>query len=224
MSTEVHPEQQTISVAAILTGEDVPNPGATEEAPQEPEAAEQKSPIEEREEELEVIIPDKGVKQWTIGTGDHAITLNQAPLGFFGKTEFFALLARTLDEAMSGENAMSVAAIMSQVGVDRQNRRLSVSDLADADSFVKAIVKIVGNVPDFLMECYCIWLGVNRGDRPYVKTVMSYPPDQGGLSDEDGLMIIQTFLDQNLEAMESFFGKEMPKMFRRASKILSQGR
>jgi hypothetical protein len=53
---------------------------------------------------------------------------------------------------------------------------------------------------------------------------MQLPPEQGGLSDDDGLMILQTFFDQNTEAMESFFAQKIPALFKRASKLLATGR
>jgi hypothetical protein len=107
--------------------------------------------------------------------------------------------------------------MLSQFG--QRGGTLSMGDLRDADVFVKAIAKLMVYAPDLLEESYCIWLNVARGDRTFVKSVMRQPEEEGGLSDDDGLMVIQTFIDQNLDAMESFFTERVPKLVKRIQSL-----
>lgn len=174
--------------------------------------------VEEQKELLDAIEPDKSHKTWTIGPEGMKHTFTQKPLSYFAKMEFYALLADAIDKAMISDDGFNVAALMGQSG--------GVVSFDDPDSFLKVIVKLVRFVPDLFEEAYCIFLAVPRGDRFMIKEMMRAPVDEGGLSDDDGLMIVQTFLDQNLDAIEEFFTGRVPKLGKRVrsmSKVMSQG-
>lgn len=172
--------------------------------------------VEEQKELLDTIEPDKSNKTWTIGPEGTQFIFTQKPLSYFAKMEFYALLADAIDKAMTAEEGFSVSGLMGQGGVS----------FDDPDSFLKIVVKLVRFVPDIFEEAYCIFLSVPRGDRFMVKDMMRAPVDEGGLSDDDGLMIVQTFLDQNLDAIEEFFTGRVPKLGKRVrslSKVISPG-
>lgn len=192
----------------------------TTEAPEAPPVEETKEDeirekLREQEEELERIVPNKENRKWKLGD----TTYTQRPLSYFAKMEFFSLLAHTIDKAMVGENALTVSGMLSQVGFTREGS-LTLSDFRDADVFVNGIAKLLVYAPDFLLDSYCIWLAVPPGDRIWAKSMMSRPEDEGGFTDDDGFQIIETFLDQNSDALESFFVQRIPKLAKRAQSLI----
>ena len=80
-----------------------------------------------------------------------------------------------------------------------------MQDFADADTFVQALGKLLSHAPKFLTDSYCIWLGVPDYQRDLVSAMLAAPVDEGGLSDEQGMEIIEVFIDQNYEALDTFF-------------------
>jgi hypothetical protein len=186
-----------------------------EEAPSQEEAGHEE--IKQHREDQEKIEPNKANRTWTIGQGEFEMKFTQKPLSYFGKMEFFSLLGESIDKMMAGDEGLTVTGMLSQFG--QRGGTLSMGDLRDADVFVKAIAKLMVYAPDLLEESYCIWLNVARGDRTFVKSVMRQPEEEGGLSDDDGLMVIQTFIDQNLDAMESFFTERVPKLVKRIQSL-----
>jgi hypothetical protein len=129
--------------------------------------------------------------------------------------QWFSLVGDVLDKSMSGEGGISVNEILAAPGDPRNG--LSLTDFRDADTFVRAIGKLVVHAPDFILDSYCIWLGVPGHQRPLVKEVMSFPADEGGLTDDQGLEIIEVFIDQNFDALADFFGGKIATLQRRIS-------
>jgi hypothetical protein len=169
----------------------------------------------EQKEELEKIVPNKEHRKWKLGD----TTYTQKPLSYFAKMEWFSLLASTIDQAMIGENALTVSGMLNQVGVTREGK-LTLADFKDADVFINGVAKLLIHSPEFLQDCFCIWLAVPHGDRLWAKNMMSRPSDEGGFSDDQGFEIIEAFLDQNADALESFFVERIPKLARRARKMV----
>lgn len=172
--------------------------------------------VEEQVDLLDKVEPDASHKQWTIGVGEHAHTYTQKPLSYFAKMEFYALLADAIDKAVEDDQSLSLTGMMKSGELSFDN----------PDAFLRVMVKLVRFVPDLFEEAYCIFLAVPRGDRYMVKEMMRAPVDEGGIADDDGLMIVQTFIDQNLKAIEEFFTGRLPKLARRVksmSKVVSPG-
>lgn len=157
------------------------------------------------EKDTEVLEPDYSVRYQVIGKDEHIHTFAQRPLSFFGKIELFSLLGGTIDEAMK-EGDISVADFFPG---DRS--------LEEADTFIQAIARLVEIAPDFLKDLYCIALGVPKGERQYIKALMEAPSEDGGLSDEDGIDILDTFVEQNWEAMQDFFFQKVTPLFQKVS-------
>lgn len=179
-----------------------------------PEAASKDE--QEQEDVLDVIEPKAAPKQWVIGPEDMPLTFVQKPLGFLQKMQWFALVGEVLDKAMTGDGGLSLNDLLSAPdGVRTQAR--SVADFRDADTFVRALGKLVNEAPTFLIKSYCIWLGVPKHQWKLVEEIFSLPVDEGGLSDEDGLEIIEIFIDQNYDALADFFGGKVSALQRRVS-------
>ena len=141
-------------------------------------------------------------------------TYVQKPLSFFGKTEFVRLISHAIDNAMKGEDGLSITKLM---GVT------SMQELTSADIFVRALVRLAENTPDLLKDVYMISLNVPRHERDIVSQIFDMPAEEdgtGGLSDEDGIAIMNTFVEQNAKALMGFFRDEMPKVVERTQKLL----
>jgi hypothetical protein len=187
------------------------------EAVIDPEVAsnEVKEALREQREEIERIVPNKAHRKVKIGDTEYV----QKPLSYLAKMEFFSLLAGTIDKAMQGDNALTITGMLNQVGFSRDGK-LSLSDMRDADVFVNGMAKLMIYSPDFLADAMCIWLAIPPGDRIWAKQIMNLPEDDGGFSDEQGFQIIETFLDQNADALESFFVERIPRLAKRAGTLI----
>lgn len=185
-----------------------PQPQPVPQAP-EPEPTAQ----EPEENPLDILQPKAAPKTWIIGPQGQQIELVQRPLSLFKKMEFFALVGDVVDRAMSGPNPLTVGNLFSAPGME--NGALRAEDFRDADTFIQAIGKLVSYMPDFMERSFCIWLNVPDYRRELVIEMMSAPQEEGGLSDEDGLEIIEIFIDQNYDAIQNIFGNKMGKLRKR---------
>jgi hypothetical protein len=125
-------------------------------------------------------------------------------------------VGEALDKALSGPNGMSLNSLFS---TPTRGGLFRIEDFRDADMFVQAISKLLSAAPDFLIRSYLIWLNVPDYDRDVVAEMMTLPPDEGGLSDEQGIEIIEVFLDQNYEALADFFGRRLSQLQARVTKL-----
>lgn len=157
-------------------------------------------------DELEAIQPTAEPREWTLGHGEVSRTYVQKPLGLMSKLRFFSLLGETIRKVtiVGGEGTLTDIIQGQQLG--QRGRDLLSGDMADAESFLTLASSFVIYVPDFLEEAYCIILKVPLEQRPWAKLMMDADPDEGGLSDEDGFAIINTFVAQNWDALRDFFG------------------
>lgn len=165
---------------------------------------------EDNEDYLDILQPKAEPRTWVIGKDDYERTYVQKPLSFIAKMQWFSLVGEVLDRALSGPDGMSLGNLFGGPG-----GQLVPSDFNEADTFVQAIGKLLSVAPDFLVNSYCIWLAVPDYERPAVAEIMMLPPDDGGLSDEQGLEIIEVFIDQNYEALDSFFRESLGRLQRR---------
>lgn len=160
---------------------------------------------------LDILKPKAEPKTWVIGQGDYERTYVQKPLSFIAKMQWFSLVGDVLDRALSGPDGMSLGNLFSGPG----GGQFAPQDFSEADTFVQAVGKLLAVAPDFLVNSYCIWLNVPDYERPGVAEIMMLPPDEGGLSDEQGMEIIEVFIDQNYEALDSFFRESLGRLQRR---------
>jgi hypothetical protein len=162
---------------------------------------------------LDLLEPRYDAREWTLGIGETSETFTQRPLGFFGKMEWYALVSAAVDEVLQSEGGDEVGVLIAQIfgpGID-----VALNDPQGMTGLISGFSKLTMAVPDFLADSFCIWLGIPREKRTWAKWAMEQPPDEGGLSDEMGEEIIETFIDQNAEAMRAFFAKGGPKVLKR---------
>ena len=194
------------------------------EAKQDEEAV---TEAQQREDEdvVDILVPKADVKQWTIGQGDLQRVYIQRPLSFIAKMQWFSLVGEVLDKAMSGDGALTVGNLLS--GPQGRGQSLNMADFRDADTFVHAIGKLLIYAPDFLTRSYCIWLNVPEFERDVAMELMKQPPEEGGLTDEDGIEIIEIFIDQNYEALDRFFRErlgDLQKRLQARAKVAQESR
>lgn len=169
--------------------------------------------------ETDTISPPVSFKEYRLLDGD--LVLTQKPLSFFGKMELMAVLGNALEHALS-EGGASVTDLLSGMPGDR-SENLSLNDFRDADAFVKGIAKLIQYTPDLMGDLYCVALGIPRGQREYVKGVMELHESEGGLSDDQGIEIFDTFIEQNWQVLVDFFKQKIIPIFEKmGSKSESQ--
>jgi hypothetical protein len=175
---------------------------------------------------LDAIQPSTDPVPRLLGVGAQQYTFVQKPLSFMGKMEFFALIARAIDATMKGEDGLTIDGLFSD-SAPAVDGRPKAEDFMNADAFVRAIAKLTATVPNLLYDCFVIWLQVPSDQRYAVKQLMEKPADEGGLSDSEGWSIINTFMEQNVEAIQAFFDEELPRLQTRVKgirKFLAQKR
>lgn len=160
--------------------------------------------------EMEQIEPSDEPKEWMLALNGQAAMYTQAPLSFFRKIEFFSLVGDTLSQAMEGDDGLTVVGMLNSIG-GGTSPSLEPQDLKDADSFVAGLAKLTAHVPNFLKDCYCIWLNVPKKERAWAREALDH------LSDAEGIEIIETFIDQNADALEDFFRETAPRLARKAA-------
>lgn len=175
---------------------------------------------EPEQNEADVLIPEGANRSVTIGKDDLEMTFEQKPLSFFQKLELFSLLGAALDKAMRGPDGLTMSEIFD--GPSNLSENLSDSNYRDADTFIKALAKLAQYAPELIADLYVIVLGVPKGLRDVVKNVMELPEDQGGLSDDDGFGILETFIDQNWEVMVDFFKERILPLVGKISNKLQE--
>lgn len=170
---------------------------------------------DEVEDVIDTIVPKAEPKSWTLKQIDkdgkvvEDRTYVQRPLSFFAKMQWFSLLGEVIDKSISGDDGLRLSSLFEVPG---GGRTMSASDFRDADTFVQGVGKILVHAPDFLEKSYCIWLSVPDYEREWAKAVMAEPKEKGGLSDDDGLEIIEIFIDQNWESLETFFREKIASL------------
>lgn len=175
-----------------------------EETSTAPVAVEESLPEEKVEEPdvLEVLEPSAEPREVTLDWAEHKRTYHQKPLAYFRKMEFFSLLGRTIDAAMEGEDGLRVNTLLGSVPT-------SVSDIGDLDSFLNLVAKVASYAPDFLKESYILWLDVPKSERAWARDALDT------IDDNEGEAILNTFIDQNWESLESFFGDRANRVAKR---------
>ncbi len=144
---------------------------------------------------------------YEIGEGNDRLVLVQKPLTFFGKIEFFSVVGKAVQEILIDGGSLSELLETP----DYDPAVPLASNVTDADVFVKALSKIVANGPELLKDLYLVILHVPKGQRDY------YALRLEELTDEQGMQIIDTFVDQNWEVMVSFFTERMLPLFNKIS-------
>jgi len=190
--------------------------------------------LEKMEEEDEVLEPLVDAKRWIIGkppehqgkSTEYSVYW-QRPMGFMARNRFIALVTKTLSVSIraTGGDIGGMGDVFGQGDgtIVERGKRLREHDFKDASSFFALAMELIGYTPEFLSECYCLFLDVPQRERGWFKEVIEskYDPDnnQWGLSEEAGLEMIELFVHQNYEDMRRFFLERLPKIAKRVSQI-----
>lgn len=177
--------------------------------------------LKEREKEVEIperspqdILAELGLKEEPkvrkLSYNGQELEYVQKPLTFLGKIQFLSYVGEVLDKAMSGQNALQLNSLFEVP--DYRGSTLTAQDFSDAQTFVQAVGKILIYAPDFLTKSYAIWLRVPEYERDIFAAAM-----EESLSDDDGIDIIETFIDQNWDTLQNFFNERLPKIRDRLS-------
>jgi hypothetical protein len=155
------------------------------------------------------------------GERDYTFTFVQRPLSFFGKLDFFSVLGKAIDTAMGGDDPLSLAELFEELPDDPEQFQLQ--NLKDQNTFVRGIAKVVAYAPEILGELYCVALAVPKGKRKVIISVMELPAEEGGLSDEDGMAILDTFVEQNWQVLLDFFKGPAKELATKIGKQMGAG-
>lgn len=178
--------------------------------------------------EMDKLRPDLDGKVWILGkppekggkNGEWA-RYDQKELGYFARMRFFALLAGAIGKALEGEQ--TVEDLLKDAGVVQQRGagnislgNLSATDLSDLSGVLPVVFRLLEASPDFLLHAYCILLNIPGTQRPWARVIMEqrYDPDddQWGLTDDQGIEIIQLAIAQNYEPIREFFTGKLPRI------------
>ncbi len=170
---------------------------------------------EQRERDLDVMESRHNHRTWEFDYDGKQKAFIQRPLSFMAKIEFFALIGDTVEQAMEADANLSLEAAM---GGFTGGALGTAGGSDDANSMTRLIAKLVRYSPAFLNECFLIWLHVPIDDRQWAMEAMRQAQDEGGLKDEEGFEILETFIDQNAEALENFFAERFGSLAKRAQK------
>lgn len=187
-------------------------PGSVDQGP-EPETEDETTDV------IDTITPKAKPKTWKLqqkspeGEVIEEESYIQRPMSFLAKMKFFALVGEVIDKSISGDDdkeGIRLSALFELPG--ERGGQLRAEDFREADMFVQGVGKILQYAPDFLEKSYCIWLNIPDFQEDWAISVMNQPVEQGGLTDDDGLEIIEIFIDQNWESLESFFREKIASL------------
>jgi len=162
---------------------------------------------EQQDSPLEVLRPSAEPKIRRIGVGDEAREYVQRPMGFFQKMRMYEILGDAIDQIASGEGGgvlRSVFGAQIQSGGDLADAGRTAM-LADADTFLRLVGRLAGTAPDLLLDLYILFLAVPPAEQPWARLTMQRSVEEGGLSDDEGIDVLVTAIDQNGEAIRDFF-------------------
>lgn len=222
------PASVSESAPPVSADTDQTEAGPDQEAPisAEEAAAKIQDAKEEAEEELAVLDPPIPERAWTFGKDDFQKTYIQCELSVIGSAQWFKLLGEVLEEAMTGDNALSLNSLLSPPTPGQQGR-FQMEDFQEADMFVTALGKLLTVMPEFLEKSICIWLDVPDYEQELITALMRRSPTKGGMSHDMFEDIVSTFIDQNYAEIDRFFRERFPRLrdrYRARAKEASQSR
>lgn len=167
---------------------------------------------QEADDTLEVLVPQTAVKTYKLGPQEVNREYTQRPLSVIRRIQWFALIGEVLDDALSGDNAISLNSLFDN---PMRDGNLSMEMFRNADTFVQAVGKLLTVAPDFLTRSLAIWLAVPDFEQNIFRQLVELPEEEGGLTDDMLFEIVETFIDQNYVALDRFFREKLPNLQRR---------
>lgn len=166
-------------------------------------------------EVLDEIQPRTAPRTQVLGPDDDKLgPYLQRELSVLARMQWFALVGEVMDRAMSGDNALTIGHLF-EAPKGARDGNFSVQEFREADTFVKALSKLVRYSADFMEESFIIWLDVPDYDKEKFKLYLKLPESEGGISEDDFFEIIETFVDQNWKAIDRFFRERLVQLRKR---------
>lgn len=161
--------------------------------------------VTETEDVIEVL--QTSIENYEEEIGGYVYT--QKPLTFFGKVEFFSVLAEAIERALS--EGITLGEILDDLP---DSTDLSAGGFREADVFIKALAKVLRVAPDLLTDIFAISLGVKRNARREFFVALE------DIEDEQAVRILDHFIDQNWDAVMDFFKKQVTPLIVNVSEKL----
>jgi hypothetical protein len=150
----------------------------------------------------------------------------QAQLGGMPMQEFFNRIRREIENVMSGESGFKIGELFTTGGIDIPTMSNATPDavntLVDENrAIITAVLDLMQRVPDFELDVIALALGVHRSEHDRFKEAISEPPHRGGLTREEMVDIIRTFIRDNSSAFVRFFTEDVPSIVSEVRKALA---
>jgi len=163
----------------------------------------------------------------TLGFEQVEVEFTQATLGFIPIQQFFNKIGREIRNFVKGEYGIKLGELMGPA----MRQRIQAPELVDEsevnrmvdenEGLIQAIVEAIQKVPDLELEIIGLSLGVRPGQMPWFKAAVSEPPHRGGLTIDEGFILLTTFVRQNHAAVRRFFEDQGKALFEEISAIIS---
>lgn len=131
--------------------------------------------------------------------------VTQKPLTYFGKLEFFGVLGKALQDIM--KSGVSVNDLLASLNVDPETEadmrsgNFDMTTFTSFDNLIQIVSTLATAAPQTIKELYLLALGFDRKDW------VAVAPHLDQMDDETGFLILQTFVDQNGNALQDFFAQ-----------------
>ena len=178
---------------------------------------EEKDRTEEQLDELmETVRPSVKVREQRIaGLPDSPYekfdkVYKQQRLSFFGKLEFTRTVKRFIDDDER------LASILAKMRAGTEDER--------TEAVVQLVLSMIESGPETAKAIFMQALNVPEAERFFVAEILDQPHDdetgRGGLTDDDAMEIIETFVEQNAKAIRDLFFDRLARLSTRVQEIL----
>ena len=154
-------------------------------------------------------------------------TWTQATLGFIPIQQFFNKIGREIRNFVKGEYGIKLGELMGpamrqRIQAPEKLDEGEVNRVVDEnEGLIQAIVEAIQKIPDLELEIIGLSLGVRPGQMAWFKAAVSEPPHRGGLTIEEGFILLTTFVRQNHAAVRRFFEDQGKALFDEISAIIN---
>lgn len=138
-------------------------------------------------------------KSWKLPGFDDPFV--QDPLTFFERNELLGLVADTIDQVIreGGDMAGLLSALeLDEVSMARLRRGQVTAESLQAANLIGLVAKLAARAPKLLEDVYLLALSVPPEHRDAVRAALLQ------IDDDTGFGIFETFVDQNLETLQTF--------------------
>lgn len=184
---------------------------------------------EKSEEAVDALAPSESI-EWKVQGADATGAVRervyyQEEMSFFYKAEFMNMLGRVMDERFLSENSgLNIADLFdSEVKLEiptELNRDEVQKQLGQSMGMINAFLRLIQIFPDLMKDIFAIALGIPKPERNWAMGILTGPTRTGGLSDDQGFQIIDTFIEQNAEAIRKVFTERLARTAEKARMAL----